>query len=71
MIKNAFALKTATRFFSLDLKGLAKNKNDSFNGILTENHEGVYLPLFNWGENKRQIIMGGGKNTESSDAFSN
>lgn len=39
--------------------------------MIAEIHEGVYFPLLNWGENERQVIIGGLENTESSDAFSN
>lgn len=69
LIKNAFALKTATRFLPLDLWSHAKNKNDAFNVMLGENNDGVYLSLFNWDEKDKQMVIGGLQNTELTEAL--
>jgi alpha-galactosidase len=70
LIKNAFSIKTATRFLPLDLWDHAKNKNDAFNVMLAENNDGVYLSLFNWEEKDKQIVIGGLQNTALSEALS-
>jgi len=70
LIKNAFSLKTATRFLPLDLWSHAKNKNDAFNVMLGENNDGVYLSLFNWEEKDKQMVIGGLQNTELTEALS-
>ena len=70
LIKDAFSLKTATRFLPLDLWDHAKNKNDAFNVMLAENNDGVYLSLFNWEEKDKQFVIDGLQNTELSEALS-
>ena len=70
LIKNAFSLKTATRFLPLDLWDHAKNNNDAFNVMLGENSDGVYLSLFNWEGKDKQFVIGGLQNTELSEALS-
>jgi alpha-galactosidase len=70
LIKNAFALKTATRFLPLDLWSHAKNTNDAFNVMLGENNDGVYLSLFNWEDKDKQMVIGGLQNTELTEALS-
>jgi alpha-galactosidase len=70
LIKNAFSLKTATRFLPLDLWDHAKSNNDAFNVMLGENNDGVYLSLFNWDGKDKQFVIGGLQNTELSEALS-
>jgi alpha-galactosidase len=62
LIRNAFSIKTATRFIPLDLWNHAKEKNDAFNIMLAENEDGVFLSLFNWdNDDKKFLIEGFGK----------
>ena len=70
LIKNAFSIKTATRFLPLDLWDHAKSNNDAFNVMLGENNDGVYLSLFNWDGKDKQFTIGGLQNTELSEALS-
>lgn len=70
LIKNAFSIKTASRFLPLDLWSHAKNKNDAFNVMLAENSDGVYLSLFNWDENEKEFVIGGLQNTVLTENFS-
>jgi alpha-galactosidase len=70
LIKNAFSIKTASRFLPLDLWSHAKNKNDAFNVMLAENSDGVYLSLFNWDENEKEFVIGGLQNTVLTENIS-
>ena len=69
LIKNAFSLKTATRFLPIDFWSHAKNNKDAYNIMLAENEDGVYLSLFNWNEEDKQFIIEGLENTEISEAY--
>jgi hypothetical protein len=71
LIRNAFSIKTATRFIPLDLWEHAKDKNDAFNVMLAENEDGVLLSLFNWDNDEKHFLIEGFDNAELTDVFSN
>jgi alpha-galactosidase len=71
LIRNAFSIKTATRFIPLDLWEHAKDKNDAFNVMLAENEDGVLLSLFNWDNDDKHFLIEGFDNAELTDVFSN
>lgn len=59
LITNAFKYNTARRFIPLDLWDHAMTKDDTFNIMLAENVDGVYLALFNWDDNQQQFLLDG------------
>lgn len=64
LVKNAFSHKTAIRFIPLDLWEHAKNEQDAFNIILTENEDGVYITLFNWSSDSKKYKISGLENKD-------
>ncbi len=59
LINNAFSFKTARRFIPIDFWNHAKDRNDSYNVLLAENEDGVFLSLFNWDNSDRQFVIEG------------
>ena len=64
LITNAFKFKTASRFIPLDLWDHASARDDTFNIMLAENDDGIFLALFNWDDTEKQFSLSGFENSK-------
>lgn len=57
LVKKAIELKTCDRFIPIDLWDKANDKDDAFNIMLGTNDDGVFIALFNWGNEQLGIKL--------------